>query len=639
MEIDQAHDSTNLDDYSPNTKSVLFSLLQTKPERSNAAEERTAWLRSQLIGSSLEFDTPFGKRLLTYADHTASGRCLQYIENYIIEKVLPVYGNTHTDDSFVGSKTTRMVQRAATYIKQCMGGGPNDALIFCGSGSSAAIKRLQEVIGIAVPPIMRDRVLQSLRDEERWVVFVGPYEHHSNLLSWRQSLAEVVEIGMDDEGLVNMEALSLELMSPKYANRSMLGSFSACSNVTGILTDTRALARLLHQHGAFACFDFAASGPYVEIDMRSGDVDGYDAVFLSPHKFLGGPGTPGILLMHKALYQLRSSPPSTCGGGTVAYVNGFNEKDTLYYDHVEEREDSGTPPIIQKVRAAMAFWVKEYIGHDLIDLQERVYAETALGRLLHNTNIAVLGNKQVKRLPIFSFLVYPPMNSSSSEAYGLRTTSHGVRREGYRWPEGENKEGKPLHGRFVARLLNDLFGIQARGGCACAGPYGHHLLGVDNTLSLRIRSAILKGYSGLKPGWTRISFPYYMSKEEFAFILASVEFVTAHGHRFLPLYQFDWVTGDWTFRKHVLKYHLMKEELVLASHDLLVENGIGAKEEEAWNLEAGRASDESSKTTSAAQRFESYLESARSIALSLPEQPHSSSIPEDIDPNLILFRI
>ncbi|KAG1369979.1 putative cysteine desulfurase [Cocos nucifera] len=635
MEIDQAHGSTNLGAYFPNNNSVLFSLLRTKSERSKEAEERTAWLRSQLIGGGLEFNTPFGKRLLTYADHTASGRCLQYIENYIIQEVLPVYGNTHTDDSFVGSKTTRMVHKATEYIKQCMG-GPNEALIFCGSGSSAAIKRLQEVIGIAVPSIMRERVLKSLRDEERWVVFVGPYEHHSNLLSWRRSLAEVVEIGLDERGLLDMKALSLELMSPKYANRPLLGSFSAGSNVTGILTDTRALARLLHQHGAFACFDFAASGPYVEIDMRSGDIEGYDAVFLSPHKFIGGPGTPGILLMNKDLYQLGSSPPSTCGGGTVAYVNGFDEKDTLYYDHIEEREDSGTPPIIQKVRAALAFWVKEYIGHDFMDLQERVYAETALRRFLPNKNIVVLGNKQVKRLPIFSFLVYAPMNSSSNEAYGPRT-SNGVMGEAYRWAEGENKKGKPLHGRFVAKLLNDLFGIQARGGCACAGPYGHHLLEVDETLSLQIRSAILKGYSGLKPGWTRISFPYYMSKEEFAFILAALDFIAMYGHRFLPLYQFDWVTGDWTFRKRVFKYHLMKEELALASLDFLVENGIGAKEGKAGNLEAG--GNESSKTTSVAQRFESYLESARSVALSLPENPHPSSVPEDIDPSLILFRI
>ena len=267
-------------------------------------------------------------------------------------------GNTHTSDSYVGHRTTKMLHEATSYIKKSLGGGQEDALLFCGSGTTAAIKRLQEVMGIAVPSILRDRVLKCLRSEERWVVFVGPHEHHSNLLSWRQSLAEVVEIGLDDSGLIDMEALKLQLETYKYANRPILGSFSACSNVTGIYSETRAIAKLLHQYGGFVCFDFAAryvhlicayivhtlallffgfwhqkliilyvlSGPYVEIDMRSGEIDGYDAIFLSPHKFVGGPGSPGILLMRKVLYQLKSSPPSTCGGGTVNYVNGFNEK-------------------------------------------------------------------------------------------------------------------------------------------------------------------------------------------------------------------------------------------------------------------------------------------------------------------------
>ena len=221
-------------------------------------EEKCTWLRAQLVGDDVEFDTPFGKRHLTYADHTASGRCLHHIENYIVENVLPFYGNTHTDDSFVGHRTTKMVHEASKYIKRCMGGGPEDAILFCGSGTTAAIKRLQEVMGIAIPSTMKSRVVNSLKPEERWVVFVGPYEHHSNLLSWRQSLAEVVEIGVNKDGLVDMDMLRQELRSPKYSHRPMLGSFSACSNVTGIYTDTRALARLLHEHGAFACFDFAA---------------------------------------------------------------------------------------------------------------------------------------------------------------------------------------------------------------------------------------------------------------------------------------------------------------------------------------------------------------------------------------------
>ncbi|XP_004978295.1 uncharacterized protein LOC101774268 [Setaria italica] len=574
-----------------------------------AGEEKVEWLRSQLIGKDVEFDTPFGRRVLTYADQTASGRSLRYIEDYIVNEVLPFYGNTHTEDSHVGSKTTRLVHKAARYVKRCMGAGAGDALLFCGAGTTAAIKRLQEVMGVAVTSVeMRGRLAAQLRTEERWVVFVGPYEHHSNLLSWRRSLAEVVEIGVDADGLVDLAALRRALASPEYANRPMLGSFSACSNVTGVMTDTRELARVLHDHGAFACFDFAASGPYVKIDMKSGEIDGYDAVFLSPHKFVGGPGTPGILLMNKALYRLTSQPPSTCGGGTVAYVNGFNEKDTLYYDDIEEREDAGTPPIIQKIRASLAFWVKEYIGYDVMSIRERVYSEMAMKRLVSNPNVSVLGNTKAERLPIFSFLIYPPV-SNSGDARQKRL---------------------PLHGRFVTRLLNDLFGIQARGGCACAGPYGHTLLSIQNELSLRIRSMILKGYSGLKPGWTRLSFSYYLSKEEFKFILAAIEFIASYGHRFLPLYKFDWITGDWKFRKQVIKYQIMKEELDLAT-------GIDLRAQ----YDQSKIEDKLEKKHGVNQKkFEGYLESAKKIALSLPDISHQVvSIPKGVDPDLVLFHI
>ncbi|KAG0494430.1 hypothetical protein HPP92_005424 [Vanilla planifolia] len=353
---------------------------QAGTDGGSPAEKRLEWLRSQLIGRDLQFDTCFGKRLLTYADHTASGRCLRYIEEYITQQVLPFYGNSHTSDSSCGEKTTRMVHEAREYIRRCVGACPEDALIFCGSGATAAIKRLQEVMGIAVPANLRSQVIENLREEERWVVFVGPFEHHSNLLSWRQSIAEVVEIGIDADGLVDMEALELQLASMKYSNRPKLGSFSACSNVTGIIADTRALSRLLHKYGAYACFDFATSGPYVEIDMRSREEEGYDAIFLSPHKFPGGPGSPGILVMHEALYKLRSFPPSTCGGGVVAYVNGFNAKDTVYYNDIDEREDAGTPPIIQEIRAALAFWVKETVGYEPIDLHETIYMKMAMER-------------------------------------------------------------------------------------------------------------------------------------------------------------------------------------------------------------------------------------------------------------------
>ncbi|KAJ3703938.1 hypothetical protein LUZ61_007643 [Rhynchospora tenuis] len=620
--VDQSHQTSPV--MRPQKKShdsdVFSSHHNNTVTRSKNMEDRISWLQSQLIGKSLDFETPFGKRYLTYADHTASGRSLKYIENYIIQEVLPFYGNTHTDDSYVGGNMTSIVQRASSYIKRCMGAGPDDVLLFCGSGSSGAIKRLQEVMGIAVPSILRDRVVKVLKEQERWVVFTGPYEHHSNLLSWRNSTAEVVEIGLDKNGLVDLEALKCQLVSPKYANRPMLGTFSACSNVTGIIVDTRAIARLLHEHGAFACFDFAASGPYVEIDMRSGDIEGYDAVFLSPHKFVGGPGTPGILLMNKSLYQLGSSAPSSCGGGTVAYVNNLDEKDTLYYDDIEEREDFGTPPIIQKVRAALAFWVKEYIGYDLIKLREHAFAKEAIEQLSMHSNIVILGNTQVDRLPIFSFLVYPgsDLNMDSS-----------LSSEDYVMYDATSNKTKPLHGRFVAKLLCDLFGIQARGGCACAGPYGHYLLDVDKELSLCIRSAIMQGYNGIKPGWTRISFPYYMPREEYNFILSSIKFIATYGHRFLSLYSFDWITGNWTFRNRAFKHFFFEE-----NHDRIKMQGLDMQNRQTVN---GRSKTRDKLEMN--ERFQNYLESARKLAISLPESSTSCGVPDDLDPRLILFRI
>ncbi|GJN13594.1 hypothetical protein PR202_gb00315 [Eleusine coracana subsp. coracana] len=596
---------------------------EEKARSTGASEEKLEWLRSQLIGKDVEFDTPFGRRMLTYADQTASGRSLRYIEDYLVKEVLPFYGNTHTEDSHVGSKTTRLVHKAARYVKRCMGAGSEDVLIFCGSGTTAAIKRLQEVTGIAAPSVeLRGRLSTQLKTDERWVVFVGPYEHHSNLLSWRQSLAEVVEIGIDADGLIDIAALKRALSSSEYKNRPMLGSFSACSNVTGIMTDTREIARVLHQHGAYACFDFAASGPYVKIDMKSGEIDGYDAVFLSPHKFVGGPGTPGILLMNKGLYRLNSQPPSLCGGGTVAYVNGFSEEDTIYYDDIEEREDAGTPQIVQKIRASLAFWVKEYIGYDRMGLHERVYSETAMTRLVNNPNVWVLGNTSVERLPIFSFLIYPPVKDSLMNVVGKPSSD--------RWLEDVRRKRRPLHGRFVTRLFNDLFGIQARGGCACAGPYGHTLLKIENDLSLRLRSAILEGYSGLKPGWTRLSFSYYLSKEEFKFILAAIEFIATYGYRFLPLYKFDWITGNWTFKKETIKYDIMKEELSLTTGlDVLTEN-YQSKDHA-----------KTEKTPGAIQRkFDYYLESAKKIANSLPDtNKRTVSVPKGVDPDLVLFYI
>ncbi|KAJ7517949.1 hypothetical protein O6H91_21G047700 [Diphasiastrum complanatum] len=587
-------------------------------------EDRCEWLRSQIVGNDTEFPTPFGKRLLTYSDYTASGRSLLHVENLIMHHVLPYYGNTHTDDTFVGQSMTSMALEAALYVKECMGATDGEAIFFCGAGCTAALKRLQEVMGVTAPSTLRARIISTLQEKERWVVFVGPYEHHSNLLSWRQSLAEVVEIPIDKAGLVDIGKLKEVLSYEKYRGRPKLGSFSACSNVSGIYSDTRAIARLLHEHGAFACFDFASCGPYVQIDMRVGDIEGYDAVVLSPHKFLGGPGSPGILLLSKRLYILNDKPPSTCGGGAVEFVNAFSEKNTIYIKDIEAREDAGTPPSVQKIRAALAFWVKEIIGHRFIEDREQRFIRTAIARLSLHPLIVILGNTSVKRAAILSFLVrstkpvdsFPNLPASSDDASSIA-------------PKTLIQKGKSLQGRFTVKLLNDLFGIQARGGCVCAGPYGHALLNIDEEHSILLHDAIEAGHCGLRPGWARLCFSYCISNEEFEFILSAIEFIADYGQRFLALYNFDWKTGNWTIRdfsnsvKTVystdtqIKQYVRKHLRTNAMHNNRISKA---------NLPVSK-------------NYETYLEVAKRIADGLPEFPEDRAVPDYVNLRLFNFKV
>lgn len=468
-------------------------------------------LRRDVIGEGALATTPFGARRLTYADYIASGRPLRSVETALARSVLPLYANSHTEDSATGAHVTELTERAREYIKRCLGGSGTHKLIFAGTGATGALKRLQEILGVSVPPRLREQVLAVLPPAERFVVFVGPYEHHSNEVSWRESLAEVVRIPLAADGTLDLAALERALTDPRYLGRPRLGSFSAASNVTGLKTDVRAVARLLHSHDAKAAFDYAAAGPYVAVDVREttpGASDGLDAVVLSPHKFLGGPGSPGLLLMEAGLYHL--SAPTTAGGGTVTYVSRATHR---FVSDVESREDAGTPGILQKLRAAMAFRVKERVGVDVIEEREARYIGRALERLCANPKVEVLGNVTAPRLAVVSFLLRP--------------------------------NGRYLHPRFVVRLLSDLFGVQGRAGCSCAGPYGHDLLGIGDEESLRYLAQVEAGYEGLKPGWSRLSFHYLLDDAEFEFLLAAVEFLAEEGDAFLPLYDFDWESGAW----------------------------------------------------------------------------------------------
>lgn len=484
-------------------------------------------IRASVIGEDEVVSGPFGPRRVTYADYTASGRSLSFVEDFIREAVLPLYANTHTESSGTGLQTTRFREDARRIIRDAVGGTDAHAVVFCGSGSTAAINRLVDVLNLRLPADLADRyrLREAIPADERPVVFIGPFEHHSNELPWRESICDVVVIREDRDGHVDLADLEAALV--RHADRPLrIGSFSAASNVTGIISDTRAISALLHRHGALSFWDFAAAAPYVDIEMTMSGSDGLpaggsadpdarlaykDAIFLSPHKFIGGPGTPGVLVARRELFLNRV--PSVPGGGTVAYVNPTEH---VYLTDIEHREEGGTPAIVESIRAGLVFQLKEAVGVDAIRAREESFIRRAIAAWDAHPNIEILGNREADRLSIVSFVV--------------------------------RHEGRHLHHDFVVALLNDLFGIQSRGGCSCAGPYGHRLLGIDIERSHEFEREIARGCEGIKPGWVRVNFNYFITEATFEYVLEAVRLVASDGWRLLPLYRFDPLSGHWRHR-------------------------------------------------------------------------------------------
>ena len=478
-------------------------------------------IRANVIGDDEAVVGPFGLRRVTYADYTASGRSLAFIEDFIREAVLPLYGNTHTESSGTGLQTTRFREDARRIIRDAVGATAADhVVLFAGSGSTGAIDKLIDCLEIRLPADLDDRydLRAAIPLAERPAVFIGPYEHHSNELPWRESLADLVVIPEDHDGRIDLARLEAALAA--YADRPLkIGSFSAASNVTGVLSDVRAISILLHRFGALSFWDFAAAAPYVSMEMgpfAAGESDPlayHDAIFISPHKFIGGPGTPGVLVARRELFHNRV--PSVPGGGTVAYVNPTEH---LYLTDIEHREEGGTPAIVESIRAGLVFRLKEAVGADAIRERESSFIVRAIERWSRHPTIEILGNPDLERLSIVSFVVR------------------------YEGPDGAHRY---LHHNYVVALLNDLFGIQSRGGCSCAGPYGHRLLGIDLERSHEFEREIGRGCEGIKPGWVRVNFNYFISETVFEFILAAVELVASDGGRLLSQYRFEPETGLW----------------------------------------------------------------------------------------------
>lgn len=459
--------------------------------------------RQQVIGQNLQHKIN-GKTLdIIYADWTASGRLYQPIENYLTNELGPYVANTHTETNLTGSAMTHAYHNAQHIIKRHVNACDNDVLITAGAGMTAVVNKFQRILGLRIPERMQAQV--SFLENDRPVVFITHMEHHSNQTSWYECDVTLEIIDPDSSGLPSIEHLTQLL--EKYQNRTVkIGSFTACSNVTGIKTPYYALAEIMHQHGGLCFVDFAASAPYVDIDMHpSNPKQALDAIYFSPHKFLGGPGSSGVLVFNKALYK--NKVPDHPGGGTVTWTNPWGKHS--FFNNIEMREDGGTPGFLQCIKTALAIKVKDAMGVENIAQREAEITQYVMENLARNELVVMLEPNIRERLAIVSFYI------------------------------------PGAHYNLVVRLLNDKFGVQTRGGCSCAGTYGHILLNVDQDTSSKITQQIDLGDYGEKPGWIRASFHPTTSDKEVAFVVEAINQVSQNLVEWSKAYRFNPATGDY----------------------------------------------------------------------------------------------
>ncbi|REE83531.1 selenocysteine lyase/cysteine desulfurase [Lutibacter oceani] len=437
--------------------------------------------KKHIVGVHQKFESPYGEKEIIYTDWTASGRLYRPIEEKIVNEFGPFVANTHTETSVTGSAMTMAYHKARNIIKKHVNANEDDVLITAGTGMTGVINKLQRILGLKVSENLKEHT--NVPDELRPIVFISHMEHHSNQTSWLETIADVEIIPCEESGLICLK--SFEKLVIQYSDRPIkIASITACSNVTGIRTDYHKIAKIIHQNGGLCFVDFACSAPYVQIDMHPKvDEEYLDVIFFSPHKFLGGPGTSGVLIFNKKLYK--NLVPDNPGGGTVNYTNPWGDHD--YIDDIETREDGGTPGFLQTIKIALAIQLKEQMGVKNILDREHEINKIIFNKLSKISNLKILAPEHTNRLGIFSFYI-------------------------------EN-----VHFNLIVKLLNDKFGVQTRGGCSCAGTYGHYLLHVDQYTSKNIEEKIHEGCLMERPGWIRMSIHPTISNKEVLFVCESIK--------------------------------------------------------------------------------------------------------------------
>ncbi len=488
--------------------------------------------RSQIIGNEKKFQSPFGEKEIIYADWTASGRCYQLIEERLSKEVMPLLANTHTETTVTGTFMTKAYEESKQIIKRHVNASKTDVLIFSGSGMTGAVNKLQRILGLRVPERIMDYVkTNKLPDTDELknnaisihniftnylqldeilkpVVFVTQMEHHSNQTTWLETIASVEIIENDENGNVDLHHFEKLLLKYKH-KKNKIAAITGCSNVTGIETPYHQIAKIIHQHGGLCFVDFACSAPYININMHPDEEGAYlDAIYFSPHKFLGGPGTSGVLIFNKKIYH--NIIPDQPGGGTVVYTNPWKFHE--YITDIEHREDGGTPPFLQGIKTAMCVKLKEEMGIENILKREEELLKIIFDKFSTIDNIEVLEGNNHKRLGVVSFII------------------------------------KGAHFNFIVKILNDKFGIQTRGGCACAGTYGHILLHVDEIKSYEVLNSIHGGDLSCKPGWIRLSIHPTMTDKEVHFMMNAIEETAKNFTEWQKDYVYNPDTNEFVFK-------------------------------------------------------------------------------------------